>query len=94
MILAAPAFGVQSTSVPCERWVCKQALGMLGGSGRLGHACLALPRRLPSPSRTAPVSTYKSIHFRSLRIPPGPAYPALSPPFGPPLRPSKGTLSL
>lgn len=46
------------------------------------------PRRVASlsPSRTSPVSTYKSIHFRPLRLPPGPAHL----PLGPPLRPFQG----
>lgn len=55
MILAAPAFGVQSTSVPCERWVCKQALGMLGGL--VGWATLASLCRVASPPPHGPLQS-------------------------------------
>lgn len=87
MILAAPAFGVQSTSVPCERWVCKQAKGMLGGL--VGWAMLASLCRVASPpphgplqSRNLQINPLSSSAHPSWPRPPGPEpafWPASSP---------------
>ena len=76
----AAAFGIQNT-LP-ERCVCRQGMGR-GCGDLMGWAP---PRCLPSPSRTSPVSTYTLIHFRLLRLQPGPAHL----PLGPPLRPFHG----
>lgn len=45
------------------------------GGGLVGLALMCLPTPVASspPTRTAPVSTYKTLHFRPLPIPPGPA---------------------